>query len=311
MGILKKLKSTWAGLNWFRKHWKSILVIGVFCIALMMMVTGSFTLAGAQLVTVLLIGCILILATFIKVLYDFLKEKIKGDLETDILKNEVARLKNTLQFERSGGIKVRIRPILEMALLEAECVVTKFFNIDFDENKNEIIKGELKEIGLESLEEQLMWRFLGGLTAKFRAKYGIDWKKVYVKRDEQLRTLFVAGAEATFLGIGEFPEMRWEGSVVLKPGFARDWVSSKDCLKLEAECKDRYMDALQKSLKNGPDQLNWVKGPLQRNIDRVLTILAQSYKVVRVERPAKGFIPLSQYLRSTGLSNGTDRLFLP
>ena len=333
--VRHKLGSVWKFMslpfricNWLRKHWKSAIFVGIFGIALSMMIGASFTLSGAQLVTVLLIGSILVLFTFVKMLYDFLKVEAKRTVEGESLRKEkialadkVARLKGELQMERSGGIKVRIHPILQMVFLEAECEVTKFFSRYFDENDNEIAgdelaedelaEDELRDVGPDSQKKRPEKRFLGGLTAKFRAKYGVDFHKVYVKPDEQTRTLFVSGAEPSFIGVRGYPEMRWEGSVALTRGLWNKWVIDGSVSpKLELECREKYREALQKSLTNGPEQLEWVKEPLRRNIKRLLKIIARDYRVEMVDRPREGFIPLSEYLRRLGLE-GPDQLFLP
>lgn len=322
MGILKNVKKIKDGIKWLREHRKSALLIAIFCISLVIIVGASFTLAGFQLVIVLLICGMLIIFTFIKMLYSFLKDMAKRDIETDNLNKEkntlegkINRLRKELQFERRGGIKVKIRPILEMGFLEAECEVSKFFDIYLDENGNEIIEAESEEEQEEELkieEIQKDYRFLGGLIAKFRARYGIELQKVYVKRDDESQTLFISGAKPSFLGTRGYPQMMWEGSVCLKSGlFFSEWVTDKNSLKFERDCREKYSRDLQKSLKNGPEQLDWVKEPLQRNINRLFKIIAQGYKMVSVEKPTKDFVSISKYLGHLGLTNGTDRLLPP
>lgn len=309
--------------NWLRKHWRSAISIGVFAIGLAMMVGASFTLGGVQLVTVLLIGGILTGFAFVKMTYDQFKEGFRKAVErakgSDTLKkekialaDEVNRLRTELQIERSGGIKVSIRPILEIGFLQAECEVTKFFDRYFDENDKDIGQSALEQVGPGPEESRPVKRFLGGLTAKFRAKYGVNLQKVYVKRDDQARTLVVAGAEPSFLGTRGYPEMRWEGCIALKRNWLGDeWVTDSSISpKLELECREKYREAFRMSLANGPEQLNWVKEPLRRNIKRILKIIAQDYKVKIVDRPKEGFIPLSDYLRELG-SEGPDQLLLP
>ncbi len=318
-GVCKLISLPFRICNWLHKHWKSAILVGIFGIALSMMVGASFTLSGAQLVTVLLIGGILVLFTFVKMLYDFLKVEAKRTVEGESLRkekialaDEVTRLKTELQYERSGGIKVGIKPILEMGFLEAECEVTKFFDCYFDkdnkDNKN-IEEGALEQ-RRPGPHKKPVKRFLGALTAKFKARYGIDIQKVQVKRDDQAKAMYVAGAEPSFLGVRGYPQMRWEGSVGLHYWWG-SWNIDEDSKKLDSDCREKYRVALEERLRNGPEQLNWVKEPLRKAIKRLLQIIAPpDYRVEMVDHPREGFIPLSDYLGDLGLE-GPDQLLLP
>ena len=303
--------------KWLRKHWKTGIFIVLFAMGLGMMFVASFRLRGAELVTVLVVAGILMAFAYIKMVFDSavgrrIKEKESQDLarEKDELVEEVARLKTELDDEHNKKVKVlNIQPILEMGILEAECEVTRFFDRYFDKDDKEIGESALEQKGPEPRKP--VKRFLGALTSKFKAKYGIDLRKVQIKRLEQAKTMYVAGAEPSFRGVQGFPVTDWKGSVGLHYWWG-SWSIDEDSQKLESECKEKYRVSMERSLENGPEQLEWVKEPLKKHVRLLLKMMIapEGYNVELVENADEGFTPLFDYLRDLGLE-GPDQLFLP
>jgi len=296
--------------------------VGVFAVGLGMMFGASFRLRGAELVTVFTVGGILAAFAFIKMVYDSIVSKVKRDQVSDTLRRqnaelavETSRLKRELNDERSKRVKVsNIQPILEMVILEAECEVTKVFDRYFDKDNEEII--EDLEAGREkegSTPRKRTKRFLGALTAKFKAKYGVDLRKVQVKPAEEAKTIYVAGAAPSFSGLGKpYPQMRWEGSVGLHLWLG-SWSIDDNSLKLESTCREKYRIAMEESLQNGPEQLEWVKEPLKKNVKLLLKMMIAppDYNVELVENADKGFTPLFEYMGAKLGLQGPDQLLLP
>lgn len=307
--VWKLVRCPFSFLNWLLKHRKSIILVGVFAIALAMMFGASFRLRGAELLTVLMVAGILIISAFIKMLYDFVQAITRRDLESETLKRENVKLKEKLQ-EEHGRMISKIKTILELNVLEVECEVMKFFDRYFDRDNKEIGESLLEQRGPGPRKP--VKRFLGAVTSKFNAKYGIDIQKVQVKRDDRARAIYVAGAEPHFTGPGQSGfQTRWAGSVGLHYWWG-NWSIDEASQKLESECQEKYRVAVEESLKNGPEQLEWVKGPLKKNIKLLLKemIAPPGYSVELVENADKGFTPLFDYMRILGLE-GPDQLLLP
>lgn len=314
--VKRKVNSVWKWIrlpfsigNWLRRHWKTAVLVGIFVIGLAMMFGGAFRLRGVELVTVLVVAGILMAFAYIKMTFDSAVERARKARESQDLANEKDELAKELEWERSKRVKVlNIEPILEMGILEAECEVTKFFDRYFDKDDKEVGESVLEQKGPGP--RKLVKRFLGALTAKFKAMYGIDIQKVQVKCDHQAETFHVANAEPSFRGVRGYPQTGWEGSVGLHRSWG-SWVIDEASEKLESACREKYREAVEKSLKNGPEQLEWVKGPLRNTIKRLFQAIApRGYRVDMVDYPREGFIPLSDYLRGFGLE-GPDQLFLP
>lgn len=311
-GLLKWVKWLLGFPNWLRKHWKGVVLVGVFATGLAMMFGASFRLRGTELIAVLAIGGMLIASAYVKMAFDSAVERARRAQESDDLRNEniefleeSTRLKNELEEERGKRVKVLgIRLISEIGILEAECEVTKFFDCYFDKDDQEI----LEEIEAESekkgaVQREKVKRFVGALTTKFKARYGIEMVKVQMKRVDEAKTIHVAGAEPSFLGVRRYPQMRWEGTVGLCRGWLDEWKTSVDSRKLESKCRERYREDLVKSLENGPEQLEWVKGPLRKNIEILLKemIAPPGYSVKLVENADDSFIQLSEDMRKLRL----------
>lgn len=307
--------------NWLRKHRKSAILVGIFALGLVMMFGASFRLHGAELITVLAVAGILMAFAYVKMTIDLaVKRGIKDQESQDLgrkkgkLVEELARVKSELDEERRKKVKVlNIRPILEMGILEAECEVTKCFDRYFDKDGQEIIQdAEVPPEQEDWMPREKARRFLGAITSKFRAKYGIDFRKVLVKCENEAKTIFVTGADPRFLGTRGYPEMRWEVSIGLRLNWLGDWVADADTRELELKCREKYRVAVEKSLENGPQQLEWVKEPLRRSIRGLLKIIIAppDYRVVMVNRTGEGFVPLFKYMRRLGLE-GPDQLLLP
>jgi len=187
-----------------------------------------------------------------------------------------------------------------MGILEVDFELTKFFDQQYEKEG-----GKLKKFFTSPKKERGDFRFIGGLIAKFRARYGIDLLLVKVLRDNEKRQFSVSGVDPVFRGTSDFPEIHWQGSIML--GYSlldKTWLGSRDYSEKENQCKEEFRDILQRKLKTGPEELNFIKKPLKEYMRHLFEgiFAPKGYRVKLVdEKPGKDFILLTEYLSKQGL----------
>jgi len=291
----------------FKKQIKKMLMILIFVLGVTIALLSCVKLEGNALFAGLALACVIIGVVCIKRIGNWwvenrtkVREAGESEAEKKRLREENVKLRRRLDEQPARVLGVR--EILQVSFIEAECEITKVFDRYFDKDRKEIHEDdEESSPDTAAAKPKKAWRFVGALTAKFKAKYGIqDVHKISVFPDDSSRTLRVHGAEPTYLGPGDFPEMRWEGCVALRQSILGTW--SVDEGPLGPNWKEQYREEMQTALKNGPEQLSWLKEPLRRNIIRLLemVIAPKDYRVELVERKNPDFLPLEEYRRGEG-----------
>jgi len=201
-----------------------------------------------------------------------------------------------------------VQPILELGILEADCQLSRCFDFSMDE------KGEVSE-GSESKSRTYIttllldligrgkFRFVGTLTIKFRARYGVDMETLQIRVDDEAKIVYVEGAEPSYLGIKGFPESSWESCVTLRERSYGEWATDDIASGLEAPFKDACRESVEESLKNGPEELDWLKHPLQNTVKHLLRMMIAppGYAVEFVDEADARFVPFFEYTTEIGI----------
>jgi len=290
----------------------------MFAIGLLLVLFGSARFEGTLLVAILVLAGLFMAIPVAWMFIDSIRqqERIKIDAErlrqeVDELHQDRDRLRETLDAERSKPVKVlNIQPILDISVLEADCEIIRFFDRWY--NQEGKLMSDSEKASLAEKNERPVKRFIGALTARFKAKYGIEFHKVQVCDDAETRTLCVLGAQPGFRGISAYPQSNWEGCLGLVAGV---WGWNDD-VKFEGEMKQKLREEMDTGLMNGPEQLEWVKKPLTQNIQRLFeTMFAPpGYQVKLLEATEgagdKRFLPFWEYLQRREDGEQTIRLQL-
>ncbi len=294
-----------------------ILLVGLL-IGIALIFIAAFSFKGAPLVICLVVGALLVLGSWAKVaLYDYGKQVIKLH-EAEKLTEENRKLRETeailsQQLEQAREKKLQvlnIQPILKLGLLEADCQIARCFDLYIDKNGQIITDESSNEPSgiinafLSGLLGERRTRFIGTLNINFKARYGVDLKNLRIKRDNNSKTVYVEGANITYQGTsGDFPRTSWEGCVVLRELSSGGWIADDEALKLESPCKDICRDYVEESLKNGPEELEWLKGPLQDTVKHLLLmmIVPSDYSLKFVDKIEGQSVPFFEYTADLGL----------
>jgi hypothetical protein len=290
--------------QWLSNSVRACVIVGIFAVGLIMMLVASLRMHGKELYVILSVGGLLIVSAFVTmVVYAFRKkslevwqdERVRNEEEGRNLKQKVnelrierERLKKEVEEERSKRVRVlEVGIIADLAICQMECKITKCYDRYFDVNEKEL-----------STETDAKKRFIGALTAKFTAKYGIDlMKELWFKRDDSEKVVYFAGAEPSFRGLQGFPQVEWECGIGLSRGWLSKWIIDEESRELEIRCKEEYQKTFVESLQKGPEQPEWIKEPLRRTIRILLArfFAPPGYKVQFPEKVSHGFVPFRKY----------------
>jgi hypothetical protein len=279
----------------------------------------------------MMVGGVLIVGSWAKMALRSHVEKEIGSHETtkraEMLAAENARLQaqqSALRQEvedlRSRRVRIlNVQPILELGILEAECEMSKCFDLAFDKDGKYVEPTEtdgVQQVGLWAgagwgvlewmgYEGARRSRFVGTLQVKFMARYGIDMHMLRIGRDDDKKVLLVANAEPAYLGSRGFPQTEWKGCVCLRETQSGSWLADDVADRLESGCKDGCRKWVEDSLRAGPESLSWLKVPLRNTVRHLLTVLIAppGYTVLLVEESAPDFTPFFDYAAQLGLEN--------
>jgi len=298
--------------QWLSNSVRACVIVGIFAVGLIMMLVASLRMHGKELYVILSLGGLLIVSAFVTmVVYAFRKKSLevwqyergRNEEEGRNLKQKVnelrierERFKKELDDERSKRVQVLgVGIISDLAICQTECKITKCFDRYFDDKGCEVGQSSQSEVEDASKPAR---RFIGALTAKFVAKYGIDLKELKVKCDDSEKVVYFAGADPSFRGLQGFPQVEWECSIGLSKGTFSEWKIDQESLKLENRCKEEYHKEFVDSLQKGPEQPEWIRGPLRRSIRILLArfFAPSGYKVQFTEKVSHGFVPFHKYL---------------
>ena len=284
-----------------------LMLLLLFIIGLALLIVSSFRLSGIAQVFVLILGGLLIFFAVIKLTINSI---IRGALEREegrkwkakFKKSEEGREEIEVEFKQSKTEPLqtrKIQSILNIGLLEVNFKLTKFYDRWFLEKD-----GELKETVPEKAKEGTVFRFMGGLSVEFPARYGIDMKAIKLRDDQKNKRIYVAGANLSFQGLSGVHDLEWEGTVFLNRTLFGGWkYDSQDATYIgkELKCKNKYKKQFLEKLKQGPEELNYLRKPFQEHIRQLLqSILAPpGYTVELVsDEIGEDFMLITDYINS-------------
>lgn len=216
--MFKLFKQAHSAYQTFRSKWKMFLFTIMLFVGFGIVVLASFSLKGPKLISILILGGLLtgfaaIQMTITSIGKSAVEREEAKKLRENLAASEEARkdLEHKLKQSYHQPLRIRdIRPILDMGILEVDFELTKFFDQQYEK------EGEkLKKFFTSSKKKRGDFRFIGGLIAKFRARYGIDLLSVKVLDDNENRRFYVSGVDPVFRGTSDFPEIHWQGSIML------------------------------------------------------------------------------------------------
>ncbi len=192
---------------------------------------------------------------------DQLKTKLEeSDQEINKLSEENEELKH-----RKLNIS-ELRNILDLGLMEINTNFTRTWNEKLDhKNKN--------------------FHFVGALQVKVRAKYGLDLKELRLKSDNENNILYIGNINPKFLSFSDL-DYEWKIAEIME--YKQPWLGTKHWRKSDAllgaigEIKEGLRTKTHQEIKQGPEELKWLIGPLEKQIRHTLeTMLSAQGRTIR------------------------------
>jgi len=318
MGIIAKTKSVGKAIKSTWHHRKLLGLVGVFLMGLVLICSAAFVLKGTPLIVAMTVGGVIILISWGRMTFNAAVKRSIRLQEAEKLKEENRQLleresilKQQLEESRNRKLQVlNVQPILELGILEADCQITECFDLVFDKNGEIITWNDVPDPDVKYKES---WgdiilgakkqRFIGTLIVKFTARYGVDMQNLKIRCDDDTKTVYVEGAEPSYLGSKGFPETCWKGCVNLREQWEGNWIADDEAVRIESPCKDMCRSIMEESLKNGPENLEWLKQPLQNTVKHLLQMMVAlpGYSLVLVEKIEGDSMPFFEYTASLGL----------
>jgi hypothetical protein len=223
---------------------------------------------------------VLAIGILIYLIWDaFIKSK-QNQINDLSIENEKLKEENKDLRNRKLNIS-QIKGILDLGLIEVNTNFTRVWN-------------ETEEI------EEGKFHFLGALQVSIIAKYGIDLKELRIKIDKNNK-VFVANINPQFLSfkdldyewkISEFKEFK-------EPLFSSaHWKTSDKLGTLLDKRKEELRKKVHEEVKNGPEELEWIKEPLKKQITQSLEFvlgLSPGREYVITESFDNSYLTLDQY----------------
>ncbi|MBN1416698.1 MAG: hypothetical protein JW973_16475 [Bacteroidales bacterium] len=254
------------------------------------LITGLISAVGIILLLnkTILIGLILLgIAAIILLLWElFLKEKEK---QIDMLNKEIERMRSENTSLKEDVIELsnrklnisEVNSILDLGLIEV------------DTNFKRTVNRELQE-GDKSVQ------FIGVLHVDFIAKYGVDFRKLLFKVDEERREICIANANPQFLSFSK-RNCVWEIAEILeynKPFFGSNhWKTNPKLDKLANQIKEETRVKTERETENGPSELDWIIRPLRKHVETAIELIigVKGYNIRFTELDSDNYRPLAEY----------------
>ncbi len=267
------------------------------------LVAGGLLLVGLILLfnKVFTIGLIIFgVAVFIIILWEFLlKEKMNqiDSLNEELLKIRAENKKLEQENEDYSKRKLNIseiNTILDLGLFEVNTNFKRTVNQQFN------IKGKNVQ-------------FIGVINVDFIAKYGVDFRKLMFKIDEENREISISNADPEFLSFTK-RTCTWEIAEILEyntPFFgSQHWKTNPRLDHMASKIKEEIRLKVEKDTENGPSELKWITEPLRQHVERALEIIlgVKGYKIRFSELDGENYISLYDYAKENKLkqiSTGT------
>lgn len=219
----------------------------------------------------------------------FLKEK---ENRIDLLTKEIQRIKNENQslkqdIDELSNRKLNItevNEILDLGLIEVDTCFKRTVNRSFEVDHKNV-------------------QFIGVLNVDFIAKYGVDFRKLRYRVDEERHEISIANADPQFLSFSK-RNCEWEIAEILEfnePFFGGNhWKTNPKLDKLANQIKEEIRIKTERETENGPKELDWVIRPLRKHVETALELIlgTRGYKIRLTELDNGNYKPLSDYPRS-------------
>lgn len=229
----------------------------------------------------------------------FLKEK---EAQIDSLTREIRRMQTENQslkqdMDELASRKLNIttvNEILDLGLIEVDTSFKRTINKSFESGDKNV-------------------QFIGVLHVDFIAKYGIDFRKLKYKIDEERHEISIANAVPQFLSFSK-RNCIWEIAEILEfnePFFGGNhWKTNPKLDKLANQIKEEIRIKTERETENGPQELDWVIRPLQKHVEAALELIlgTRGYKIRLTELDSGNYVPLAEYPRGTLQSGSTPEL---
>ncbi|MBN2699453.1 MAG: hypothetical protein JXR52_11570 [Bacteroidales bacterium] len=262
------------------KKYSYYIVAGLVAAVAIVLLFNKIFIAG---LVILGVG-LLILA-----LWEFLLKDKEGQI--DLLKDEIRNMKaenQTLKQDLDELSKRRlniteVNEILDLGLIEVDTSFKRTVNRS-----------------LEVADRQV--QFIGVLHVDFVAKYGVDFRKLRYKIDEERQEMCIANAEPQFLSFSK-RNMEWEIAEILeynKPFFGvKHWKTNPKLDSLATSIKEEIRIKTERETENGPEELSWVIRPLRKHVETALELIlgTRGYRIRLTDLDSGDYRPLNEYAR--------------
>ena len=216
----------------------------------------------------------------------FLKEK---EIKIDGLIQEIHKMKIENQslkqdIDELSGRRLNItvvNEILDLGLIEVDTSFKRTVNKNFEVSGKNV-------------------QFIGVLHVDFVAKYGIDFRKLKYRIDEEKREISIANANPQFLSFSK-RNCEWEIAEILEynePFFGGNhWKTNPRLDRLASQIKDEIRFKTERETENGPQELDWVIRPLRKHVETALEVILgmRGLKIRLTELDSGDYKPLSDY----------------
>lgn len=276
MKIIRKLKSyAFAGI---------FLIVGVLLI-----INEIFT------VGLIIIGIGILIITIWELL---LKEKVKQNelLNQKLLDKEEENkiLKNKIEDYSKRKLNIsEINMVLELGLFEVKT--------NFKRSINRKFKIKNKSV-----------HFIGVIDVDFIAKYGVDFRKLKFRIDENEKEIFLSNANPQFLAFTK-RTCKWEIDEILEYNIpflgVGHWKTNSNLDKLANKIKEDVRTQVELDSENGPVELKWITEPLRNHVEKALELIfgVQGYKIRFTELDGENYKSFQEFTDENRLEQLSTR----
>lgn len=265
------------------------------------LIVGLMIIAGLFLLfhKVIIVGIVVIgIAGLIIFFWEaFLKEKSRqfATLNQKLLDidEENKRLKLAVEDYSKRKLNIsEINSVLELGLFEV--------TTNFKRTVNKKFKIQDKNI-----------QFIGVVNVDFVAKYGVDFRKLKFRIDQERKEMFLANANPEFLSFTK-RTCKWEIDEILEYNIpflgSGHWRTNAKLDKIAHDIKEKVRLQVEQDTENGPEELKWIIDPLRNHVERALRLLigVQGYQLRFTDLDDENYISFDEYAESHQLKDNTD-----
>ena len=207
---------------------------------------------------------------------------------------ENKRLKNDLEDYSKRKLNIsEITPILDLGLFEVKTNFKRTVNRKLKVNERSV-------------------QFIGVIDVDFTAKYGVNFKKLMFKIDEENKEIFISNADPEFLSFTN-RSSKWEIAEILQYNIpflgAGHWRTNPRLENLANNIKEEIRIQVEKESENGPSELKWIVEPLRKHVEHALELFlgAQGYRVRITEQVGDDFKSIDEYKKENELDQMNRR----